>query len=171
MTTNRNGGASPLPEQPPGPAPFDWRGLAVRLVGLLLVGGLTTGAIVAELRPALLFIAGGGGGWLASRFLSWARAEAGGGYGLRVWARDNWHAPAAAPRLAARVVGWAIYSPATAALSVAVLGAVLSGAATALLAALSGAPLSEAWAAFVAFVISQLVYFSQRTPRERAPRP
>lgn len=163
--------ASNLPGQEPGPPAFDWPGLAARLLGLLLVGGLTGGAIVAELRPVLLIIAGSGGGWLASRFFAWAREEKGGGYGLRVWARDNWNAPAPLARLAAHAVGWSVYSPATAALSVAILGALLSGAASAVLAALSGAPLSEAWAAGVAFVISQIVYLWNRTDKERQPTP
>lgn len=158
----------PEPELPPlaGP-PFDWRAMAERLLLLALLGSATTAATIAEVRPAMLFLAGSGGGWLASRLFGRLRES----WGLRVWARDNWASPRAPARYAAHAIGWSIYSPATAALSVAVLGAVLSGAASATLAALSGASLSESWAAFVAFVVSQIVYAAGRRPHEIAPRP
>lgn len=124
-------------------------------VGLLLAaGGVTAGALIAELRPLLLLVAGGGGGVLASRVFAAIR----GADGLRSWVVRHWDGPRWEMRLLAQIVGYGCFSPRTAALMVALLGAVFSGAATAILAWAGGAPINEAWAAFVAFVASQLVY-------------
>src|SRR5262245_10916154 len=97
-----------------------------RFAELALLGGLTYAGVTQELRPLLLFVAGAGGGVYASRLFGWVRANT----DIQSWVTVNYHGGWSSPlEVVAGMVGWLFFSPATAALVVAAIGAIFSGAA------------------------------------------
>jgi hypothetical protein len=140
----------------------NFRAFIVRFLVLALTGALTGAAVTAEITPILLFVAGSGGGYLASvwyeHFNQWDRL---GGMVYTWYTRGN--------RLQ-RGIAWLLaevfFEKRTAALTVFIMATLLSGGATAVLAFFSGATLSGAWSALVAFIASQALYMYDRFTKD-----
>lgn len=128
---------------------FNWRLALIRLLQLVLLGTITVGAVVEEIRPLLEFLAGAGGGYLASKLFTAIRTDE----RLKAWIE------APGQQALKGVVAWLFFSPATAAGVVFFLGALVSAGASFALSWASGAPLNEAWGVLVSFLASQATYF------------
>lgn len=146
---------------------IDLRGIVLRLFVLLATGALTGAAVLQELTPVVLFLAGSGGGIVAS----WLYERASWSVWLSSWVLAYWDGNVV-QRSLARAVEFLFFDKRTAATVVFALSTLLSGVATAALTYLSGQPLSAAWTALLAFAASQVLYMWNKAhpPVDQPPR-
>lgn len=137
---------------------LDIRRLGMRLVAALVLGSGAWIDAQSDLDRVLVWLAGAGGGYCASRLFTWLRSESERS-GL---AKNNWNSPSVLRRMIARASGYLFLSPKLAPLTVCLLGAGISGSAVLALELVRGGSLNQGAAALVAFLVSQGVYLHAR---------